>query len=180
VLSFAILAPFFVPGFAFMAPGALVWGVPELFFYSLLGATGAGVVGFSFARYVARDWVETRMPSRLRAWDERLARNGFRTVVVVRLTFLLAPPAHWALGLSKVSFPAFVMGTIVGFAPFLLALSWVLVEVGGTLWDWLVARPVWVWGVVALAVVLWVVVRRRRRAAARAASGPDPAGHAAD
>lgn len=161
VLSFALLEPFFVPGIAFMAPGALVWSFPELFVYSLLGASGAGVVGFSFARYLARDWVETRMPARLRAWDERLARAGFRNVVVVRLTLFLAPPAHWMLGLSKVRFPTFVAGTVVGFAPAMLVLSWVLVEVGGTLWDWMASRPGWVWIVLVAGVVVWIVVRRR-------------------
>ena len=29
VLGFALLEPFFVPGIAFMIPGAMVWGFPE-------------------------------------------------------------------------------------------------------------------------------------------------------
>lgn len=168
---FAFFEPFFVPGIAFMAPGALVWGAPELFAYSLVGATGAGVVGFSFARYLARDYVEPRLPERLRGWNDRVADEGLRAVVLVRLTFFLAPPAHWLLGVSRVSLPTFVLGTVLGFAPWIAALSFVLVVVGGTLWDWLAAQPAAVWwalgaGLVAWGAVRWATAARRRRRAA--------------
>jgi uncharacterized membrane protein YdjX (TVP38/TMEM64 family) len=172
VLGFALLEPFFVPGLAFMGPGALVWSAPELFVYSLLGATGAGIVGFSFARYLGRDYVASRLSPRQLAWNERLGRSGLRSVILVRAVFFIAPPGHWLLGISPVSFPIFVLGTVIGFAPPLALLSWVLVEVGGTVFDWLAARPAGVWwglGAILLAIAAASAMRgaRRRRAEAR-------------
>ncbi len=169
ILAFALLEPFFVPGFAFMAPGALVWSVPELFVYSLLGSTGAGIVGFSFARYLGRDYVASRLPPRLLVWNERLERSGLRTVIVIRVVFFLAPPAHWLLGLSSVSFPVHALGSVMGFAPGMLLMSWMLVEVGGTLFDWFAVHPTAAWALLAAGIVAFGVLRRvsqvrRRRA----------------
>jgi len=174
VVSFALLEPFFVPGIVFMAPGALIWPFPELFAYSLLGAVCAGVVGFFFARYLARDYARKHLPEGLRLWDDRLERAGLRTVVLVRLTFFLAPPAHWLLGLSQVSLTTFVLGTAIGFAPWIGGVCWLLAEVGTTLWDWLSRQPGWLlWVGVAAVVVAWLALRRWRvvRAAARSPAG---------
>lgn len=173
ILAFALLEPFFVPGFAFMAPGALVWSAPELFFYSLLGSTGAGIVGFSFARYLGRDFVASRLPPRLLVWNERLERSGLRTVIVLRVVFFLAPPVHWLLGLSSVSFSVHALGTVIGFAPGMAVMSWMLVEVGATLFDWFAAQPAAAWWLLAAVVVgvavlrrIWLARRRRALAAA--------------
>jgi hypothetical protein len=37
----------------------------------------ASIVGFSFARFMARDWVSTGIPARFRKYDEALARRAF-------------------------------------------------------------------------------------------------------
>ncbi|MGE4607595.1 MAG: hypothetical protein AAEJ52_12715, partial [Myxococcota bacterium] len=58
VVAFAILEPFFIPGLAFMIPGGFVFSFTELFVLSWLGSIGAGIIGFSFARFMARDFVE--------------------------------------------------------------------------------------------------------------------------
>src|SRR6516164_11553105 len=41
-------------------------------------------------------------PGRLRALDERITRNGFGTVLVLRLVFGMAPMLNWGLGLTGV------------------------------------------------------------------------------
>ena len=169
VLGFSLLEPFFVPGIAFMIPGAFVWSFPELFALSWLGSIGAGVVGFGFARHLGREYVEQHLPDRFRKYDQKLANRGLRTVILVRLTLFLAPPAHWLLGLSRVDFGRFVLGTAIGFLPGIAALTYVVVFVGGTLGDWFGAQPREVWIAAGAAVVLLFAGRRwlvRRRGAA--------------
>lgn len=117
VAAFALLEPFGAPGVLFAVPASWVWPMPEAFALSWLGAVGAGCVGFFFARTIGRDWVEAHLPDRFRRFDERLATRGLVTVIVVRLVFFLAPPAHWVLGLSPVRVTPFVLGTFIGFAP---------------------------------------------------------------
>lgn len=167
VAAFALLEPFFVPGLAFIIPGALYFSFPQLFVLSWLGSIGAGIVGFSFARFLARDFVEERMPERLRRHDEQLATRGLRTVILIRLTLFLAPPAHWLLGMSQVRFPTFVLGTAIGFMPTIALISYVTVFLGQSIGDWLENRPPGTFAVAIIAIV--VVVRVRRRIAARRA-----------
>jgi len=165
VVSFALLEPFFVPGIAFIVPGAVLWPFPTLFALSWLGSVGAGVVGFSFARYLGREYVERHLPQRFHRYDERLATSGLRTVIVIRLTFFLAPPAHWVLGLSSVSFGTFLLGTAIGFLPGVFLLSYVVVFIGGTLLEWLQSQPGEAWiglGLVIVGLVVLLGWARRR------------------
>src|SRR5262249_3388308 len=71
-------------------------------------------------RYTAQAWVQRalrdRLP-RLRALDDRLARHGVVTVVVLRLLLFLAPPLNWALGASRVGTADYVLGTALGIVP---------------------------------------------------------------
>jgi uncharacterized membrane protein YdjX (TVP38/TMEM64 family) len=149
VVAFAVLEPLHVPGILFVLTAPLVWPLPAAFALSLAGATGAGIVGFVGARYLARDVVQRHLPASWRAWDDRLAAHGFRTVVAIRLLTFLAPAAHWGIGLSSVRFGPALAGTAVGLAPGLLLLTWLGEHVTG----WLGELPVAVWiGLAALAV----------------------------
>src|SRR6187397_962555 len=57
VLAYTMLQPFGVPGTIFIVAAPLIWPWQIAFALSLLGTMSASVVGFSFARFVARDWV---------------------------------------------------------------------------------------------------------------------------
>ena len=117
LVSFSILQPFGIPAFFWVVPAALVWPFWVAFPLSLAGGMGAASVGFFFARYLARDWVEARLSPRLRRFDHRLATHGLRAVIVIRLVFLLSTPTHWLIGLSQISYGVFVLGTVIGSIP---------------------------------------------------------------
>ena len=168
VVAFALLEPFFVPGIAFILPGAVVWDYPTLLLLSWLGSIGAGIVGFSFARYLGRDYVERHLPERFRRYDRALAEHPLRSVILIRVTLFIAPPAHWMLGLSQVGFVPFVLGTAIGFLPGMALLTYVVVFVGATLGAWLGSQPAEIWIALAVAAALVFAARRwlaRRRAA---------------
>ncbi len=167
VASFSLLEPFFVPGILFILPATVIWPGWLAFVLSLLGSTGAGIVGFTFARLLARDWVTERIPDRLRQYDERLATHGLRTVIIVRLVLFLMPPAHWALGISRVDFPKFVLGSVIGFIPGIAMLTYL----GGSLFELLREQPpeTWRWiGISAFVLFVGNQIRKRRRAQSEA------------
>ncbi len=149
VVGFAVLEPLHVPGIFFLLAAPLTWPLPQAFLLSLAGATGAGICGFVFARFIGRDWAQRHLPQRLRAWDDRLATHGFRSGVLLRLLLFLAPPTHWLIGLSSVRFAPAVAGTVIGLAPGILLVTWI----GESLVTWLAALPAAVWGVALAAVV---------------------------
>lgn len=124
VALFAALESFGVPGIFFIIPGSIVWNWPTLFLLTWAGAVGASVVGFFFSRTIGRSWVEGRLSERARLYDDAIAERGLRTVILIRLMFFIAPWAHWLLGLTKVRFRDYVVGTTIGLAPMMALFTW--------------------------------------------------------
>lgn len=124
VLAYTMLQPFGVPGTIFVASAPLLWPWPVAFALSMVGTMGASVVGFSFARFVARDWVSARIPARLRRYERALERSGFQTVVTLRVIFWMPQALHSFLGVSRVGFWTHFWGSLLGYVPPLLAVSY--------------------------------------------------------
>jgi len=138
VLSYAVFQGLGAPAAVFVIAAVVIWPKPMAFGLCFSGAMGAAVIGFAFARYVAREWVSTRLPPLLVRFDQRIGQNGLLASFLVRLFFFLAAPAHWVLGLSRVSWPPYLLGSFFGFVPGLLA----SVFVGGSLLAWARSSPV--------------------------------------
>ena len=166
LVAFATLQPFGLPGMTFMIPAALVWPPALAIALCLGGAVGAGALAFALARWIGPDAILARLPESLRRRTLAAQASGFRTVLVVRLLFFLFPPAHWALGISGIRFGPFVLGSALGFAP------WMTVWILGTreFAHQLERLPVWEavgLGVALLALAAAVVWWRRRASSGR-------------
>jgi uncharacterized membrane protein YdjX (TVP38/TMEM64 family) len=121
IVAYTLLQPFGVPGTVFIVAAPLIWPWPVAFALSMVGTMGASVVGFSFARFVARDWVSTRIPARFRKYDAAIERNGFQTVFLLRLIFWMPQLLHAFLGVSKVRFWTHFWASLLGYlAPIFL------------------------------------------------------------
>lgn len=129
VLAYALLQPFGVPGTVFIVAAPLIWPWPIAFALSLVGTMAASVIGFSFARFVARDWVAARIPARLRKYDDALARSAFRTTFTLRLVFWMPQVLHAFLGVSKVPFWTHLWASLLGYVPPLLLVSYLGSEI---------------------------------------------------
>ncbi len=172
VALFSVVQPFGFPGIIFMLLSVVIWPLWFAFLLNLAGASGAGVVGFGFARFVGRDWVQRRLPKRLRDLEERVLTHAFLTVLVVRLTTYLLPPASWALGLSPVRFGPFLLATVIGLFPMTAFITFA----GANALTWLGDQPREVWiglGTVVIVLALVLGLARRRRSAGSAQHKPD-------
>ncbi len=114
VVAYAVLQPFGVPGTVFVVAAPLIWPWPVAFALSMVGTMAASVIGFSFARFMARDWIEPRIPERFRRYDDALGRRAFLTVFTLRFVFWMPPPLHYFFGISKVSGWTHFWGSLVG------------------------------------------------------------------
>ena len=162
LVSYTMLQPFGVPGTLFVMAAPLIWPWPVALALSMAGTMAASVVGFSFARFVARDWLERRLPAYFHKYDDALAARAFITVAVLRFIFWMPQMLHTFLGLSKVSFWTHFWGSLVGYAIPLFLLSFF----GQKLFDLMQATPPSVWlalalGSALLALGVWAVRRRR-------------------
>lgn len=129
ILAYTLLQPFGVPGTVFVVAAPLIWPWPIAFALSMVGTMSASVVGFSFSRFIARDWVSARIPQRFKKYDRALEENGFRTVVMLRMIFWMPQVLHGFLGVSRVPFWTHFWGSLVGYVPPLLVVSYFASEV---------------------------------------------------
>lgn len=168
IVSYAALQPFGVPGTVFIMAAPLIWSWPVAFALSMAGTMAASVVGFSFARFIARDWISTRIPARFQRYDEALVRRAFTTVFLLRLVFWMPPLLHAFFGVSRVRFWTHFWGSLVGYALPLFLVSFF----GQKLFDMMKAAPAEVWiGIGALVVVIALSLWAFKRRAARSGSG---------
>lgn len=162
VAAYAVLQPFGVPGTVFILLAPLIWPWPQAFALSFVGTMSASVVGFSFARFVARDWLSARIPQRFRRYDRALEERAFATVVTLRFIFWMPPLLHAFFGVSRVPFWTHFWGSALGYLLPLLVTAYF----GERFLDALRAAPASTWwalggGVLALGAVA-VYLRRRK------------------
>ena len=172
IAAYSVLQPFGVNGLVFLLSAPLIWSPTEAFLLNWAGTVGSGIFSFSGARFVARDWVQQRLPKRVRRFDDRLDTRGFRTVFLLRLVFYTAPTVQWALGVSRVSLTPCLAGTVLGVAPFTLLTTLLGVRVAAWLeehpvatWPWDQLAPILVIATVVIAAVSIVVLRKWRATA---------------
>ena len=133
VVAYGVLQPFGIPGTIFIFVAPLIWRFPIALSLSMAGTMAASVVGFSFARFVARDWLAPKIPERFAKYNDALEKRAFVTVVVLRLIFWMPQALHAFLGLSKVPFWTHFWGSLLGYFPILTACTYF----GPSLLDWL-------------------------------------------
>ena len=164
IVAFALLQPFGVPGTVFVFAAPLIWPWPVAYGLSMAGSMAASVIGFSFTRFVARDWVVDTIPARFRKYEGALERRALSTVFTLRLIFWMPQVLHAFFGVSKVRFWTHFWGSLAGYALPLFLMSFF----GEKLYDIMKQAPSEVWmalgaGLVTIAVGV-LVIRRRRQA----------------
>jgi uncharacterized membrane protein YdjX (TVP38/TMEM64 family) len=131
--AFSLLQPFGLSGHVFTLSAGIVWGPAAGFALALLGGLGAASVGFLFARYVAFDWVQARIPERLRRYEAWLVDRGLVGMVLFRTLTFTAPAGQLLVGTLRVPYGTMILGTAVGLLPGLA----IDVFLGGAVWEWL-------------------------------------------
>ncbi|HEX7481180.1 MAG TPA: VTT domain-containing protein [Polyangiales bacterium] len=161
--AYTLLQPFGLPGTVFIMAAPLIWPWPVAFALSMVGTMAASVVGFVFARFVAGDFMQARIPARFRRYDQALARHAFGTVFWMRLVFWMPPWLHAFFGVSAIGFGTHFWASLAGYVPPLLLVSYF----GQQLFDALRHAPaaLWLWlGLGALLLTAAVTLIRRRAA----------------
>jgi uncharacterized membrane protein YdjX (TVP38/TMEM64 family) len=167
VVAYALLQPFGVPGTLFIVAAPLIWPWPVAFALSMTGTMAASVTGFSFARFVARDWVSARVPARLRKYEEALTQNALQTVFVLRLIFWMQPILHGFLGVSRIGFATHFWGSLLGYALPLLLVSYMGAELFDQNGDFQPRTLLWLSALLVASLLSLAVVRRFARRSAR-------------
>ncbi len=121
VLVTSILQPLHISIYVFLISAVVIYGPLLGGLISWVAILGASCTSFGFSRYVARDWVQERVPDRFKRFDERLETKGLKTILMLRLVFFTTPMLQLALGVTRVPFRTYLLGSAIGVLPWLVA-----------------------------------------------------------
>jgi uncharacterized membrane protein YdjX (TVP38/TMEM64 family) len=125
MLVYALATVLFLPGSVLTLAGGALFGPLWGTLWNLSGATLGAALAFLIARYLGADWVARRAGPRLARLNDGVSSEGWRFVAFVRLV-----PAfpfnllNYALGLTRIPFPAYLLATWIFMLPGALAYTW--------------------------------------------------------
>ena len=104
----------FVPGTILTGLGAAIFGAYWGFVYVWIGAMIGAGTAFFIGRTLGRDFAASLIGDKLKKYDEAIERNGFATVLYLRLVYFPFTAMNFGMGLTKVHFGDYWLGTGLG------------------------------------------------------------------
>lgn len=104
----------FVPGTLLTGIGAAIFGAYWGFLYVWVGAMIGASLAFFIGRTLGRDFAASLIGDKLQKYDDAIRRNGFATVLYLRLVYFPFTPMNFGMGLTSVGFRDYLFGTGLG------------------------------------------------------------------
>ncbi len=114
VAIYAVGVCLFVPGTLLTGLGAAIFGPYWGFVYVWFGAMAGASAAFIIGRTLGREFAAGLIGNKLKKYDDAIERNGFATVLYLRLVYFPFTPMNFGMGLTKVRFWDYFMGTALG------------------------------------------------------------------
>ncbi len=114
ILVYAVGICLFLPGTLLTALGGAIFGPYKGFVYVWVGAMLGSSAAFFIGRTLGRDFAASLIGDRLKKYDDAIERNGFATVLYLRLVYFPFTPMNFGMGLTKVRFWDYLAGTGLG------------------------------------------------------------------
>ena len=115
ILAYMIASIAFVPASLLTLGAGALFGVVKGTVFVMVGATLGATAAFLIARYVARDWVATRVrrDARFASIDKAIADEGLKVVLLLRLSPVVPfNVLNYALGLTQVRVVDYVIASL--------------------------------------------------------------------
>jgi uncharacterized membrane protein YdjX (TVP38/TMEM64 family) len=104
----------FVPGSILTGLGAAIFGAYWGFLYVWFGAMIGSGAAFYIGQTLGREFAASLIGNRLEKYDEAIERNGFATVLYLRLIYFPFTALNFGMGLTRVRFRDYIFGTGLG------------------------------------------------------------------
>ena len=114
ILVYAAGVCLFLPGTLLTGLGAAIFGAYAGFVYVWFGAMIGASIAFWIGRTLGREFAATLIGDKLKKYDDAIERNGFATVLYLRLVYFPFTPMNFGMGLTKVHFRDYFFGTGLG------------------------------------------------------------------
>jgi uncharacterized membrane protein YdjX (TVP38/TMEM64 family) len=103
-----------LPGTLLTFLGSAVFGPYWGFIYVWVGAMIGAGAAFWIGRTLGRDFAASLIGDKLKKYDDAIERNGFATTLYLRLVYFPFTPMNFGMGLTKVRFKDYFVGTALG------------------------------------------------------------------
>ena len=114
ILLYAAGACLFIPGTLLTGLGAAIFGPYWGFLWVWIGAMLGAGAAFFIGRTLGREFAASLIGDKLKKYDDGIERNGFATVLYLRLVYFPFTPMNFGMGLTKVRFWDYIAGTGLG------------------------------------------------------------------
>lgn len=161
VCAFVIGELLQVPSVFWVLCAGLIWPWWFALPLSLLAALLAATVAFLLARHVLGDRFHEKLPQGFEVLNKGLQDSPLKAVIMIRVTTFLHPVVHWVLAASQISLPIFLIGTVLGILPGVIA----LIFLGQSFVNWWDEYAYWIIGVGIALIAAYVLYRRRQQTA---------------
>jgi uncharacterized membrane protein YdjX (TVP38/TMEM64 family) len=111
---YAVGVCLFLPGTLLTGLGAAIFGAYWGFLYVWIGAMIGASAAFFIGRTLGREFAASLIGDKLKKYDDAIERNGFATVLYLRLVYFPFTLMNFGMGLTKVRFLDYFMGTGLG------------------------------------------------------------------
>jgi len=114
MVFYAVGVCLFLPGTLLTGLGAAIFGPYWGFLYVWIGAMLGASAAFIIGRTLGREFAASLIGGRLKKYDDGIEKNGFATVLYLRLLYFPFTPMNFGMGLTKVRFRDYFLGTGLG------------------------------------------------------------------
>ena len=114
IVLYAVGVCLFLPGTLLTGLGAAIFGPYLGFVYVWIAAMIGSSAAFFIGRTLAREYASSLIGDRLKKYDDAIERNGFATVLYLRLVYFPFTPMNFGMGITKVRFKDYALGTGLG------------------------------------------------------------------
>lgn len=123
MLIYTMAPALFLPGLPITIAGGILFGPFWGVVYTITSATTGACVAFLVSRYIARDWITSKLRSpKWQHLDRGVERNGWKVVAFTRLIPLFPfNLLNYAFGLTKIKFSHYAVTTFICMLPACIA-----------------------------------------------------------
>jgi uncharacterized membrane protein YdjX (TVP38/TMEM64 family) len=114
IVVYAVGVCMFIPGTLLTGLGAAIFGAYWGFVWVWIGAMIGASAAFWIGRTLGREFAASLIGDKLKKYDDAIERNGFATVLYLRLVYFPFTPMNFGMGLTKVRFWDYFFGTGLG------------------------------------------------------------------
>lgn len=102
-----------------------IFGSAMAFFLSMLGCFFSANFAFFIARILGKPIVDKILKGKIIKLDENIEKHGLIIIMLMRLAFIFPyDPVSYAAGLTKMKYREFMLGSMIGVAPEMLAYAY--------------------------------------------------------